>query len=259
MGKLFVCVGKKAQRPYRIEGDRLSIYTIEELCYYICKNPELLDKSFMREELADFVMEELGLSQLGTEMKQMIHFGGSLHSFCGLLLDRTGYLDKTAVGETERKIKANEQLPIVTRLKNQADYYRQKQEYYRAMGVYRDMLLRPEVMDSRELEGEIFFEMGTTLVALFHFQAAEECFARSLELADEPETRKKYLLCKRFQCSRKQYTEFVAENPDYYEAALAAEEAYERAMEQAEKQIEIADKRVELEELKQEFCRMTLE
>lgn len=259
MGKLFFCMGKKAEQPYTILEKRLPIYTIEELCYYICKNAELLDSGFMREELADFVGDELGLGELGSEMMQMIHFGASLHAFCGLILDRTCYLEKRAIMEIEGVLKENEKLPVVVRLKNRADYYRQNKEYYRALEAYRNLLFREDVRENNDFRAEVLFQMGTVLAVLFYFKAAEQCFARSMELNPQEETKRKYLLCKRILSGKDRYVEFATDNPSYYESALEALEEYERAKEDVEKQMETIGNGAELEAIKQEFCRMTLE
>ena len=43
MGSLILCHKKRAKRPFEISRVHMRIYTIEELCYYICNNlyPEL--------------------------------------------------------------------------------------------------------------------------------------------------------------------------------------------------------------------------
>ena len=38
MGSLILCHKKRAKRPFEISRVHMRIYTIEELCYYICNN-----------------------------------------------------------------------------------------------------------------------------------------------------------------------------------------------------------------------------
>ena len=38
MGSLILCHSKRAKRPYEISRVHMRIYTIEELCYYLCNN-----------------------------------------------------------------------------------------------------------------------------------------------------------------------------------------------------------------------------
>ena len=43
MGSLILCHSKRAKRPYEISRVHMRIYTIEELCYYLCNNLYLID------------------------------------------------------------------------------------------------------------------------------------------------------------------------------------------------------------------------
>ena len=43
MGSLILCYKKKAKQPYEITRIHRKIYTIEELCYYLCNNLYLID------------------------------------------------------------------------------------------------------------------------------------------------------------------------------------------------------------------------
>ena len=43
MGSLILCHKKRAKRPFEISRVHMRIYTIEELCYYICNNLYLID------------------------------------------------------------------------------------------------------------------------------------------------------------------------------------------------------------------------
>ena len=42
MGSLILCHKKRAKRPFEISRVHTRIYTIEELCYYICNNLYLI-------------------------------------------------------------------------------------------------------------------------------------------------------------------------------------------------------------------------
>lgn len=59
MGSLILCYKKKAKQPYEITRIHRKIYTIEELCYYLCNNLYLIDYTIMNEQLCDWLEEEL--------------------------------------------------------------------------------------------------------------------------------------------------------------------------------------------------------
>ena len=51
MGSLILCHKKRAKRPFEISRVHMRIYTIEELCYYICNNLYLIDYTIVNERL----------------------------------------------------------------------------------------------------------------------------------------------------------------------------------------------------------------
>ena len=48
MGSLILCHKKRAKRPFEISRVHMRIYTIEELCYYICNNLYLIDYTIVK-------------------------------------------------------------------------------------------------------------------------------------------------------------------------------------------------------------------
>ena len=52
MGSLILCYKKKAKQPYEITRIHRKIYTIEELCYYLCNNLYLIDYTIMNEPVS---------------------------------------------------------------------------------------------------------------------------------------------------------------------------------------------------------------
>ena len=51
MGNLILCHDRHAAHPYEISRIHCRIFTIEELCYYLCNNLYLIDYTIMNEPL----------------------------------------------------------------------------------------------------------------------------------------------------------------------------------------------------------------
>ena len=49
MGNLILCHDKHATHPYEITRIHCRIFTMEELCYYLCNNLYLIDYTIMNE------------------------------------------------------------------------------------------------------------------------------------------------------------------------------------------------------------------
>ena len=64
MGNLILCHDRHAAHPYEITRIHSRIFTIEELCYYLCNNLYLIDYTIMNEQLCDWLDEELGMEEL---------------------------------------------------------------------------------------------------------------------------------------------------------------------------------------------------
>lgn len=50
----------------------MRIYTIEELCYYICNNLYLIDYTIVNERLCRWVGDELELPKLAEELRRLL-------------------------------------------------------------------------------------------------------------------------------------------------------------------------------------------
>ena len=70
MGSLILCHKKRAKRPFEISRVHMRIYTIEELCYYICNNLYLIDYTIVNERLCRWIGDELELPELSSELRK---------------------------------------------------------------------------------------------------------------------------------------------------------------------------------------------
>ena len=65
MGNLILCHDRHAAHPYEISRIHCRIFTIEELCYYLCNNLYLIDYTIMNEPLCTWLEEEIGMKERG--------------------------------------------------------------------------------------------------------------------------------------------------------------------------------------------------
>lgn len=259
MSKLFVCLGKKTTIPYSIPGEQIRIFSLEELCYYICERVNVLDRSLMKESLLDFLARELELPALAERLEEIVRRERPLCEFCGAVLEYAAYPEKEMRSRIIEMIRENEKLPVAERLKRQGDTYAKQRRYNLAQKMYRNMLLRDDVQSNPGLVAEIYEDIGNMAALMFHFETAAYCFEKSCRFFENRQVRKKYLLCQRFLMSKEAYLEWVATKEEYYELSVDAERAYENARQQAERQMQEKANATELEVLKEEFCRMVME
>ena len=81
MGSLVLCHDKHAAHPYEISRIHCKIFTIEELCYYLCNNLYLIDYTIMNEQLCTWLEEELEMKDLAGMLRDVIRLNGSVEKF----------------------------------------------------------------------------------------------------------------------------------------------------------------------------------
>ena len=86
MSSLILCHKKKAKNAYEITRIHRKIYTIEELCYYLCNHLYLVDYTIMNEPLTDWLEEELELSELSENLRQQLRQNASIEQFVMTIL-----------------------------------------------------------------------------------------------------------------------------------------------------------------------------
>ena len=86
MGSLILCHNKRAKRPYEISRVHMRIYTIEELCYYLCNNLYLIDYTIMNRRLCDWLEDELGLTKMAEDLRRDLDQNATLEEF--VLIER---------------------------------------------------------------------------------------------------------------------------------------------------------------------------
>ena len=72
MGELLLCSSELASVPYYVESGSLNVYSLEELCCYMQLNIDLIEPSFMDEELICWLKKELKMDYNENELSSGI-------------------------------------------------------------------------------------------------------------------------------------------------------------------------------------------
>lgn len=252
MSKLFWCVGKKAQRPYRLEAFQVSIYSMEELCYLIRRQTDLADKSLMDEALLQYIDDELGLET--GELRRLVRFGGSLGTFCQMLLE----LGECSIPpaeweEIKSRLAVSEALTPFEGKMKQADTKLEKGNYFAALQAYGRLVGQTEDAGQK---AALYGQMGKAAFYLFHYQAAADFFYKSCMLAENTEMRMGYLLCLRFLMDRQEYVRYTTQDETDYELSLMVERMVTDAQERAQARADAMPERPDRRKLIKEFREM---
>lgn len=243
----YVCMGQRLQKPYVI-GAQTDIFSLEEMCYYIAEHADLLDQSFMREELAD-AMEQMELFDLARDLRQLLHFQGSLHTFCRMILEEAAYVPDDKMAELMEILTENETLSPRLRKQKQADSLFMQKAYMQAIKLYQE-LLREET--EQENKAVLHAQIGKCMAQLFEYRLAAEQFMESYRLGRK-DALHLYLLCRRMQMTKEEFVRFITEHEAYYESALTVEQEYEKALQTAENEMKQMETMPDMDGLREAY------
>ncbi|MDD2979081.1 MAG: hypothetical protein PHN80_03835 [Hespellia sp.] len=193
MRSLILCHNRRAKHAYEITRIHCKIYTIEELCYYLCNNLYLIDYTIMNEQLCSWLEEELGMVELAGRLRDYLRTGGSVERFVLTIL-----ISSQIYGETEMIRIQN----VLERLKNQKDIERQKYkgdnllesgEWEEAILVYQSILSSEDDSVDDKFYASIYACMGAAYGRLFLYQEAAKMYNRAFQMCHDQELLKPYI------------------------------------------------------------------
>lgn len=197
MGKLIVTTGNYARTGYLLKNSKQNIYSIEELCYCIMRNPELCDDYLYDEGLARYIREVLGLKERGALLADLIQREAPLKDLITVVFCSCDYFTKDEIEEFLQEQSKVERGEEWIRTKNKADSYLLQENYRDALMNYR-LLLKESSGITSETLGDIYHNLGVTLLHTDGFSEACDYFREAYERNHREESLKQYLLALRF-------------------------------------------------------------
>lgn len=233
MGSIILGTGNYAETPYFFEKTYVNLYSLEELCYCMVENAELLDQEIVSEKLAAWIDEQCGLPKLAHALYALVNQKGSPNAYVGTILEYAGLYPPEVISRTETIIKNNAGLNPYEKLKAKADYMLQNKRYAIALERYEELLAKlPE--EERELRGRVLHNMGVINAKLFLFERAQEYFDKAYVISGNNDSLKQFLIARRMLNKDNEYVDYIARHPDFHEVSLQVERMVEQAAGQFE-------------------------
>ena len=180
MGGSLILSSKRAQAPYYVDELGLSIYTIEELCYYIYNYLEFLDDDFINEDLLNFIGKGMGLKELADKTLRWAKSGSDFGQIVLMIEQDVHYLNGQELGDLKARLDWRRSAKPADRLKKKADTLVALKKYRQAIVIYDAILEKERQMAlSIKSKGRLLHNKGMAYAKLFMFGEA----ARSLEVA----------------------------------------------------------------------------
>lgn len=229
MGRVLLCLGEYAKKPYFMERAYVNIYSAEELCYCLMKDTYLVDEEIMKEALPDWLEEECKLEGLAGRLRQMKEAGGALSAYAGLILDYVGYGSQEEIEKAKERLEKEAGLNTYEKRKGRADYLAENKKFVSALKSY-DRLLEELPDAEKELRAKIWHNKGVAYAGLFQFRSAAESFRRAYECMGKEEDYAGYLAANRMFMEETEYVNFTAAKERGHEQILEVEKLMEEAL-----------------------------
>lgn len=136
MGKPIICSGTLAKKPYYISLTNQNVYSIEELCFYIRENLEILHEEIFTESLGLWIKEELQLTSRGELLLNLLEKKASLKDLAVCILCSCDYYTEIEIKQCITKLDALSKLSPFEKKKQKADQYLRYRKYQRAREEY---------------------------------------------------------------------------------------------------------------------------
>lgn len=211
MSGLLLCSSKRSKTPFLIAENKIEIWSLEELCYYLYENAYRITEDFFSQELAEYLREELDLSAVADKLMTLKKNGADFLEYILAVCQAANYYDQEELLRLVQELQAFAELGRLERLKLLADSRMKEHLYTQAVREYEAILaLKHTEGFDRNFEGKIYHNMGIAYAKMLLYREAEECLKHAQELLEEPEIRKNLLLLYYLAGNTRQYVETAA-------------------------------------------------
>lgn len=263
MGGFLLCREKKANKPFFLGDINLNIYTIEELCFYLCNNLYLLNHSILNKDLCSWIDQELDMPQLSNTLLQTLP-GQSLGRFVVTILSEVGFCDDDELEEIQHTLLSLKDQTEEEQSKKKADNLLNNGKYELAVREY-ERILRTTHSDKLgdDFYGRVHHNKGVAYAKQFLFEEAAIEFQIACELAGKEESMREYLCACYMLLPPDQFSELASSDEKSRVAAdemraeyMAQERQYHFIQSQRQQGFLSAGSRID--EIKEEYRRSLL-
>lgn len=192
MGAVKLCVHELAKTPYYVEATGLSVYSIEELAYYLYENIYLVDEPLMEEKLYTWIEKELGMESLAERLRNGKTAGNHVYNQVMTILKASEYYSEEELNELSEKIRKISVLQAQERMKYKADELLQNKNYWGAIVEYERILsIRQNSKLKVDFYAKVWNNLGGCYGRLFLFEKAAVCYENAFQFQKTAEYKEK--------------------------------------------------------------------
>lgn len=210
--ELYLCLGTLSTTPYFLSGLGVNIYSMDELCYYLCQNAYILDNDLFDFRLCDYIRDNLEMEEVAEHIRQMIRDKKTLGEMVTTLLTITKYCDEDEIRHIRQVLVDNASLSFAAKRKVRGDNLLAANKYTRAIEEYQYVLAGLSKEEEPELYSAILHNMGCAYAHMFLLEKAADYFKKAYMLDNDRESLIMYLISLRLTSSKEDYDKVIVKN-----------------------------------------------
>jgi len=228
VGRVYECIGRKANKPYFLDKICCNIYSAEELVFCIYENAELLEKDIFTVELARWLEDECEAGTVSDRMYQLLAKDAQIGQYAQMLLEEFPFVSPGKQARFLELLAEDNEEEGFERNRKRGDYFLHKGRYVHALGEYESALAR---LDESEafLRADIYHNMGMARAGLFLLEQAQQDFLKAYELDGKEEHYYYYAAAMRIRMSESDYIRTISEDTQMSEVTLRLESRMQEA------------------------------
>lgn len=250
MGSIILCHKKKAKQPYKISRIHRSIYTIEELCYYMCNHLYLIDYTIMNEQLCSWLEEELELTELSGNLRQILQQHGSTEQFVMAILAYSSIYTTAELKEIQSVLEKLKNQKPIEKQKCKADNLLESGAVRSAILIYQ-AIIHDEVDESIDgkFYGKVYACLGAAYGRLFLYEEAAKMYETAFQICEEESMLKSYIYACLQYMSQEEYKLLIKKSQVYQGIDLLLR----KEMQNVEQSLKFSFKEDTLEQWKEQY------
>lgn len=179
MSGLIYCREPKVTVPYYARELGVSLYSAEELCYYIVNYILLLQPDFIDERLYRFIGQQLCRPDLEGKLRKWMSQVPDLYQGLMVILQDLHFYNDTELNQFKQKLDGLRQAGPLELLKKKGDFFLDVRQYGNALRIYDQLLREAETGRDPDFQARIWHNRGIACVELMQFQEAMECLTKA--------------------------------------------------------------------------------
>ncbi len=219
--EMYLCLGALSTTPYFLSGLGVNIYSMDELCYYLCVNAYILDNDLIDVRLCDYMRDNLDMAPLAAKLRKMIKEGKTLGEMVTTILIDTRYCNDEEIARIKQVLVDNASLSFAAKRKVRGDNLLCANKYPRAIEEYQYVLSVLNKEEEPELYSSILHNVGCAYALMFLLDKAADYFKQAYEIDESRESLVLYLVCLRLTAKKEEYDRIVVKNG--YDERIALE------------------------------------